>query len=142
MTVTIPAGSLMESALLGAHHADALTDHDVLTSAAAALLDAVASAGDVAVRPVGRQGALIVGAASVMSKGALQHAAPGTMQQRHTKVMVVDAVAVGHGVVERAVREVRLAGADWVAAWVWRASPRLNQEAIEADHVDVNGLLD
>jgi hypothetical protein len=141
MTVTIPTGSLMESALSGQACLDGLTEHDVLTSAASALLDAVAAAGDVAVRPVGRGGALIVGAASMLSRGSLRHAPQGTPADGWSKILIVEAVAVGHGGVERAVSQARQLGADWVGAWVWRGSASLNCDGMAADHVVVEGQL-
>ena len=141
MTITIPTGSLMESALNGEQQLDALAEHEVLATAATALLHAVAEAGGVAVRPVGRGGALIVGAASMMSHGSLLHSPEGTPAEETSKIMVVIAVAVGHGVVERAVNQARQSGADWVGVWVWRGSPTLNCDGITADHVAVDGLL-
>lgn len=141
MSVTVPAGSLMGSALSAEGTLSALADHGELVGAAQEMLEAVSAAGHVGVQPVGRGGSLIVGAASVLGGTAIRHVPLGDVGPECGKVLLIEAVAVGHGVVDHAVRRARRSGAEWVGVWVWRAGPNLAIDRMGADLVDVGGLI-
>lgn len=135
MTVTIPQGSLMAASLAGQQVAASLADPRVLSEAVMALIDAVGEMGNVPVIPVGKNAAMVVGAALMVSKGGVRQAVLPASGGPDRKALVVEAVAVGQANVERAIVKARGDGADWVGAWVWHASSRLSEDRIDADVV-------
>lgn len=142
MTVTVPAGSLMEASLTGQRVEASLADPSVLAAAARALIDAVAEMGNIPVHPIGRTAALLVGAAAVSSQGSVRQAVLPSAGGADTKVLTVEAVAVGEAALEHAVVQARIGGADWVGAWLWHASPRMSPDRITADEVRFSGYSD
>lgn len=135
MTVTVPRGSLMEASLSGQSAEASLADPGVLEDAAQALAQAVSELGCLPVLPVGKTAALLVGAASIFSRGSVRLAVLPSAGGADTRVLAVEAVAVGETALESAVALARRGGADWVGAWLWHASLRMSEDRIGADEV-------
>lgn len=137
--VTIPRGSLMEASLAGQCVEASLADPVVLADAAHALMEAVASMGNIPVSPVGRTAALLVGAATISSGGSVRQAVLPSSGGSDRKMLAVQAVAVGEAALEQAVVQARRDGAEWVGAWIWDASSRMSEERLSADEVSFGG---